>query len=181
MDIVFVTSNSHKFHEVKPIAESYGIRLHWKSLEYFEPQASTLQDVALGSLGILSPIIQGDFLLEDAGLTINALNGFPGPYSSFVFKTIGWQGILDLMKNKKDRTAYFEAIVVGRINGEVKISRGRVKGEISQDARGTRGFGFDPIFIPAGYDKTYAELSTTEKTTISHRGKAFNDFFQKVL
>ncbi len=118
-------------------------------------------------------------IVEDAGLFIEALNGFPGPYSSYVNKTIGVGGILKLMKNVKDRSAYFLSAVAfyNPDNGELKVFNGRVEGQIAEEAKGRSGFGFDPIFIPIGGDgRTFAEMGTEEKNRFSHRAMALRRF-----
>ncbi len=118
-------------------------------------------------------------IVEDAGLFIKALNGFPGPYSSYVNKTIGVEGILKLMRGIKDRTAYFFSVVAfydPDIN-ELEFFYGKVEGEIAEEARGKSGFGFDPIFTPIeGDGRTFAEMGVEEKNKFSHRSKALRKF-----
>ncbi len=166
----FLTSNKHKFEEVKPIFERYGIELVMLPYEKVEVQAN-LETVALVAAA-LAYSLPKPLLVEDAGLFIKALNGFPGPFSSYVFKTIGWKGILKLMEGVKERDAYFKA-VVACFNKGIRTFEGVVEGEIATEARGDKGFGFDPIFIPKGFSKTFAEMDILEKSEISHRGKAF--------
>lgn len=118
-------------------------------------------------------------VLEDSGLYINALKGFPGPYSSYVFKKIGNEGILKLMRSVKDRTAKFVCVVAfAHPKYGIRLFKGEVKGKISLEVRGSKGFGFDPIFIPEGSNKTFGEMDINEKNMFSHRSKAFKQFFQ---
>jgi len=112
------------------------------------------------------------FFVEDAGLFIRALNGFPGPYSSFVYKTIGIRGILKLLNDVSDRTAFFKSVIGLWCNDHIEIFEGVVEGHITKEPRGAGGFGFDPIFIPKGCKKTFAEMSVDEKNLFSHRAKA---------
>ena len=106
--------------------------------------AKTSATDAVGKCGL--PII-----VEDAGLFIEALNGFPGPYSSYVYRTLGTEGILKLMKNVDEREAYFQSVVAFSSPEEVpKCFHGKVKGKIFREVRGRPGFGFDPIFEPSG-------------------------------
>ena len=114
-------------------------------------------------------------MVEDAGLFIEALKGFPGPYSSYVYKTLGVQGILKLMEGVKRREAYFlSAIAYAEPGLEPKVFLGKVEGFIVPEARGSKGFGFDPIFQPKGSEKTFAEMGVEEKNRFSHRAKALS-------
>ncbi|MHA2407741.1 MAG: non-canonical purine NTP pyrophosphatase, partial [Candidatus Ranarchaeia archaeon] len=115
--------------------------------------------------------------VEDAGLFIDSLNGFPGPYSSYVLKTLGLNGILALMKNIEERRAEFRAVVafIHPADREVEIFNGITKGRISGTIRGEQ-WGYDPIFIPHGQTKTYAEMESSTKNKLSHRFQALNKF-----
>ncbi len=116
--------------------------------------------------------------VEDSGLHISALKNFPGAYSSFVYKTLNLEGILKLLKNIDDRTAYFESVVAyANTKGYIKTFTGITWGRISLESKGDNGFGFDPIFIPNEQnDRTFADMSLDEKNQYSHRGKAVNKF-----
>jgi len=116
--------------------------------------------------------------VEDAGLFVDALNGFPGPYSKYVYNTVGIKGILKLMKNVTNRSAYFMSVVsFGSPNEDPLCFVGKVDGKLSLDERGISGFGYDPIFIPSeGDGRTFAEMTTDEKNGYSHRAKALRKF-----
>ncbi|HDM60168.1 MAG TPA: non-canonical purine NTP pyrophosphatase, partial [Archaeoglobus veneficus] len=111
MELTFVTSNEGKFREAEEIAARYGIKLKWKKMSYLEPQGSSLEEIAKLSAEALSKELKEPFFLEDSGLFVEALKGFPGPYSSYVFKTIGNEGIVKLMDGVENRKAYFLAVV----------------------------------------------------------------------
>ncbi|MGB1995591.1 MAG: non-canonical purine NTP pyrophosphatase, partial [Candidatus Kariarchaeum pelagius] len=111
MVLKFITSNIHKYEEALLIGEKYEINISHENLEYVESQNDSFSEIARFSLDNLKGKIQGDFFIEDAGLVIECLNGFPGPYSSFVYSTIGNQGILELMRNEKNRNAKFISTV----------------------------------------------------------------------
>ncbi|MFQ6105846.1 MAG: XTP/dITP diphosphatase [Candidatus Hydrothermarchaeaceae archaeon] len=164
--VYFLTSNKHKFAEVQEIFYSYGIDVVWKKGGYTEIQADRLEKVVKKALEDM----QGCVIIEDAGLFIRALNGFPGVYSSYTLETLGNGGILKLMDGIKDRRAEFVSIA-GFKDRKVKLFKGIVKGNISHNARGRSGFGYDPIFIPAGYKDTFAENFELKKK-ISHRKKS---------
>ncbi|MEM1578349.1 MAG: XTP/dITP diphosphatase [Archaeoglobaceae archaeon] len=175
--MLFITSNEGKFREAKEIAKVYSIEIEWLKREYEEPQGSSLEEIAFKSAQILSKEIKEPFFIEDSGLFIESLNGFPGPYSSYVFKTIGNKGIIKLMEGIKNRRAYFKAVVAYFDGFGIKIFEGSVHGEIALEIRGTKGFGFDPIFLYG--KKTFAEMGE-EKNLVSHRRKALENFFRTI-
>ena len=115
-------------------------------------------------------------IVEDDGLFIDSLSGFPGPFSSYVFKTIGNYGILKLLAaiDASDTLAYFKSIIAFcDSNNEPIMFEGHVVGTISKNIQG-RGWGFDPIFIPEKQNKTYAQLA--EKNKLSHRYESLKKF-----
>jgi len=171
--IRFVTRNKHKFEEVSNVLQEYGIKVEQLCLDKPEVQAKSLSDVVRFSLILLYSVVGEPLVVEDTGLFIEALRGFPGVFSSYVFKTIGVNGILKLMENVSNRKAMFKSIV-GYIDGsQIALFEGIVNGRITYEPRGNMGFGFDPIFIPDGSEKTFAEMSVNEKNKFSHRAKAF--------
>jgi XTP/dITP diphosphohydrolase len=119
--------------------------------------------------------------VEDAGLFIDALNGFPGPYAAYVYKTIHNNGVLKLMEEEKNRKAVFQSVIAfcSKETPTPVSFFGESKGEITQTQRieaGKSGFGFDPIFKPEGSKKTFAEMTITEKNVYSHRANAIHKF-----
>jgi len=179
LKVIFVTKNEHKFMEAKAIAESMGIVLIQSHIRKVEIQAFDLKEIAVfSSRYVRNELSSSTYIVEDAGLFVRRLNGFPGPYSSYVYKTIGCEGVLKLLEGIDDRRATFKSVVVlydPRI-GEV-IFEGITEGTISYSIRGKGGFGFDPIFIPKMLKRTYAELTLAEKNEISHRAKAMKKTF----
>ncbi len=163
-----ITHNVHKFEEMKKVIPS----LEMVNMEYPEIQADTLEDVIEFSLNDLAGKIEGNFIIDDSGLFIHSLNDFPGVYSAYVFKTLGNRGILRLMEGMEDRSATFKTVIGLRIEGQNFKFVGLCHGRIATEERGTNGFGYDPIFIPEGYERTFAEMSTQEKNKVSHRGRA---------
>ncbi len=173
MKVKLVTSNKGKFEEFYEIAKRYGIEVEWVRKEYLEPQGDSLEFIARKSAEILAEELKPPFFIEDSGLFIDALNGFPGVYSSYVFKTIGNDGILKLMRGVENRNAKFVCVIAYN-NGDIRIFKGEVEGRISYEKRGEFGFGYDPIFEYEG--KTFAEMGD-EKNLVSHRRKAAEKFF----
>ncbi len=174
MKVRFVTSNRSKFEEVRKIGDSYGIEVGWVEKEYMEPQGGELEDVARISAEILANEVETPFFIEDSGLFIHALKGFPGVYSSYVFKTIGNEGILRLMEGIKNRDASFVCVIAYHDGESIRTFRGEVKGKIAGEMRGGYGFGYDPIFEVDG--RTFAEMGD-EKNEVSHRRRALEKFF----
>ena len=112
-------------------------------------------------------------MLEDAGLFIDALRGFPGVYSKYVFFTIGLPGILQLLQGAENRKAVFRSVYAYSEPGQKPvIVVGECNGTISTEPRGEHGFGYDPLFIPKGAKKTFGEMTIEEKNQYSHRAKA---------
>ncbi len=179
--IYFVTKNKGKYREVSELAKEYGIYVKMLGIEKLEIQSDDIREIALFSARWVINKIGKDIpiVVEDAGLFINALNGFPGPYSSYVYKTLGVDGILKLLNGIENRYAYFKAVAVLEHPelGE-HVFEGVVYGKIVYEPRGYGGFGFDPIFMPEGIERTFAELSPLEKNRFSHRARAFRSLFE---
>ncbi|MHA1687355.1 MAG: XTP/dITP diphosphatase [Candidatus Heimdallarchaeaceae archaeon] len=181
----FVTHNEHKYLEASKLAVEYNIEVMWVNFEYEEIQDDDPETIAKQSCTILLKekfSIDGPFFLEDAGLFIEALNGFPGPYSSYVYKKIGNKGILKLMENQENRKAYFKSVVAAYFGGDIHLFKGISWGEIAFQTHGEKGFGFDPIFIPeqlaeTDEPKTFAEMNTETKNLYSHRQKALRELY----
>jgi XTP/dITP diphosphohydrolase len=181
--IYFITSNIHKYEEAKRVLDKAGIKLILLKYSLPELQAPDLKESIIWKAYEGFKILKNSmFVIEDAGLFIKSLNGFPGVYSSYVYKTIGIEGILKLMENKNDREAYFEACGVLSLGNNIfKMFCERTYGVISDMKRGQRGFGFDPIFIPKNSNKTFAEMDVDEKNNFSHRGKLFKKIVEYLL
>lgn len=178
--INFITGNNGKVHEATEKFKPLGFTIVQKDLGYPEIQTETLEEVAkYGVTHIQQKGITHPFILEDAGVFIDELHGFPGVYSSYVYFTIGLDGILKILKDSKNRSAVFRSVFAyAEPNGEPKLFIGECKGTISTDKLGIKGFGYDPIFIPEGFEKTFAEMDTKEKNLISHRGKSLEKLYQ---
>ncbi len=171
--IYFITSNKGKVLEAQNKLSH--IQIEQKNMGYPEIQADTLKEVATYGIKYIEKNLKEAFILEDAGLFIKNLKGFPGVYSAYVFKTIGCAGILDLMKNLEDkqREATFKSVFAYKEQNKApQFFIGETLGKITQEMKGKNGFGYDPIFKPYGRNNTFAEMNTEDKNRISHRGKA---------
>jgi XTP/dITP diphosphohydrolase len=146
-----------------------------KDLGYPEIQADSLEEVAAWGVSYVQERFRDTFILEDAGLFIDTLQGFPGVYSKYVFFTIGLEGILRVLDGVENRNAVFRSVYAYNEPGKKPIIViGECQGVISMEKQGTRGFGYDPIFIPDGAQKTFGEMSVAEKNQFSHRAKALD-------
>lgn len=176
--LYFATTNKGKFIEAALLAEKFGIRLIRLNAEKLEIQAQSLSQIASFAAKQMASSEKRSVVVEDAGFFVDALKGFPGPYSAHVLQQIGWSGILKLMNNTPNRKASFQAAVAYCTpEGGPKCFTGIVNGTVSRQGRGAYGFGFDPIFIPrVGDGRTFAEMRAEEKNKFSHRAKAFSKF-----
>jgi XTP/dITP diphosphohydrolase len=173
----FLTQNPHKYNEARAILASQSIMIRHLSQAKTEIQGSNPQEIAKFALETALKRNKKKILVEDSGLFVDSLNGFPGPYSSYVLGTIDLKGVLTLMKNRRNRRAYFQASVAyGSPYHKPRVFTGKVVGRISQSILGETGFGYDPIFIPDGSRKTFGQSSQAFKNARSHRAKAFLKF-----
>lgn len=183
MHLVFVTGNPGKLEEARTALAPYAT-IEQDPGGYPEIQADTLQEVARAGLDHVGRRRDPPFFLEDAGLFVDALNDFPGVYSAYAYKTLGVEGILRLIKDTPAdrRTARFQAVIGYRDpDHNDHLFTGSVAGFIAPVAKGTHGFGFDPIFVPRALSedpqgKTFAQLPSQEKNEHSHRGAAIARF-----
>ena len=170
-DLAFVSSNPNKYREAEAILESFGVGIEFLRHGLSEIQSDSLEIIASAkALNAFSKFAR-PVLVEDAGLFIDSLGGFPGPYSSYVLDTLGCKGILAL--TGPDRAARFVSVVAYCDGNGVKSFDGQVRGTISESERGN-GWGYDPVFIPAGSEQTFAE--TDAKDEISHRRLSLQAF-----
>ena len=146
MEILFATGNSNKVSEASTVLAKFGhtisqLKIDGKTVDFSEPQADGIEEVAISKSVQARDFVMGTnleesaILVEDSGLFINSLNGFPGPYSSFVERKIGLQGILDLLKNKDERVAEYRAVAILSTKHETISSEGRCIGNISRKIR----------------------------------------------
>jgi len=173
--LYLASKNVGKISELRKLGSYFGIEVVPVDLPKVEIQSESLEEVSLYSAVNAFLTFRRPLIVEDSGLYIEALNLFPGAYSSFVYKTIGIRGVLKLLEGVENRRAYFKSVIALAAPNlpEVKLFTGVVRGVIAAEPRGSGGFGFDPIFIPEGFSKTFAEMSEEEKNRVSHRGGAF--------
>ena len=180
--IVFATHNNHKLEEIKDILGAEYEVLGLTEINCFEeiPETGdTLEQNALLKAQYIKEKYGYDCFADDTGLEIPALNNEPGVYSARYAgeskdSQANMEKVLTELKAKNDRRAQFRTIIAFLSGDEVYQFEGKIEGHIIEKARGNTGFGYDPIFIPSGYDKTFAELGSEIKNRISHRSQAVN-------
>jgi len=171
MILKVITSNPGKVREYKASLSSLGIEVVHMKIPYEEIQTSDLREVVIKGMEYLKAFSLSDFIIDDSGIFVDALNGFPGVFSAYALKTIGNAGILKLMENVSNRNANFQCCIGCNISGKDIIVLGRCDGVILMKESGTEGFGFDPIFSHDG-KRSFAEIPLDEKNDVSHRGNA---------
>lgn len=181
MNLTFATNNPKKSNELKIILEKYGYNvLNLNDLDInteIIESGKTFHENALIKAQHLHELTGEMSLGEDSGLEVSALSGRPGIYSA---RYAGQHGndkaniekLMSELKNTEDRSARFITVIAVYDGNKVLYFEGEIKGKIADNAVGTGGFGYDPIFIPEGYSKTFAEFSSSEKNEISHRARA---------
>ncbi len=179
MELVFATNNAHKLEEVQ---QMIGDRFKLLSLadigchEDIPETGATFEDNAQQKTDYLKERFNVDCFADDSGLEVDALQGEPGVYSARYAGTRDMEKNIDLVLEKlgdnPNRTARFKTVISLNINNEQHFFEGSIEGKIITERIGTKGFGYDPIFIPNGYDTTFAEMSLEEKNRISHRSVA---------
>lgn len=180
MKIVFATNNANKLHEVSKIIPK-GIKIvslkDINCLVDIPETSKTLEGNSFLKANYVYQNYKKNALADDTGLEIDALNGSPGVFSArFAGEPANHknniQKVLLELQNQKDRNAQFRTIFTLILNGNIFQFEGTVKGKIIKEERGLGGFGYDPIFIPEGHNRTFAELPLEIKNEISHRGIA---------
>lgn len=181
MKIVFATNNKHKLEEIEDIL---GKDFEIVSLaeigchEDIPETGLTLEENARQKSTYIVEHYNHDCFADDTGLEVDSLNGEPGVHSARYAEgtdhdsEANMRKLLSKMSNVKDRTARFRTVISLIINGVEHQFEGRVEGRIATEKHGKEGFGYDPIFIPEGYDKSFAELGEEVKNQISHRARA---------
>jgi XTP/dITP diphosphohydrolase len=178
-DICFVTGNQNKIIEVEKLIKNFKI-ISTKDLNFYDEIPET-ENTIKGNAFIKSSFIYNKFNIncfsDDSGLFINALGGEPGVRSARYASEISDTEkninlVLKNLRGEEDRSAAFQTCICLIINGKTSYFEGSVKGIITSKRLGSRGFGYDPIFIPEGYERSFAQMSLEEKNKISHRSIA---------
>lgn len=180
MKLRLVTGNAHKLQEYRHGLSALGLEIDHLPVECDEIQADTLEEVVRACIAQLRRDGHRNFMLDDSGLFVPALNDFPGVYSAYVMQTLGCKGMLRLLEGL-DRTARFECCigVCSDDLGEFTVT-GVSPGSIIGEERGKGGFGYDPIFVPEGQSLSFAQMDMGSKNVFSHRGRAMKELAAEI-
>jgi len=179
-ELVFATQNKHKLEEIQQAINGQFRIISLFDLNYFEdiPETGeTLMENALQKANFIYQNYEKDCFADDTGLEIEALNGEPGVYSArYAGNGRSFEDnmnkVLEKLHNKTNRKACFKTVIALIYKKQTYYFEGIVNGTITTEKKGKEGFGYDPIFLPNGYTKTFAELSLEEKNKMSHRAIA---------
>jgi inosine triphosphate pyrophosphatase len=181
--VTFVTGNQNKLKEVRAIlGEEHADRFTLEACKVDLPELQGEPEDIKEKVMLAAKQINGPTLVEDTSLCYNALKGLPGPYVKWFLDKLGHDGLNKMLAGYEDKTAYAQCIFayVDGPGGEPKVFTGTTDGKIVP-ARGPTDFGWDPVFEPTGYDKTYAEMDKAVKNSISHRYRALDKFREFIL
>ena len=178
--LVFASNNKHKAEEIKSILKNNFqiVTLKEAGIDIDIPEPhETLEENASEKSKVIFELTQSDCFSEDSGLEVYALGGAPGVKSARYAgehsnDTNNITKLLREMAGIEDRRAYFKTVISLIIDGKEFLFEGRCEGYIAKEINGSNGFGYDPVFVPEGQEKTFAQMSIDEKTSMSHRKKA---------
>jgi XTP/dITP diphosphohydrolase len=180
MKLLFASSNEHKIAEIKALLPHGFQLISLKEIQFYDdiPEtADTLEGNAIQKATFLADKMNIPCFADDSGLIIPSLNGEPGVYSARYAgdhrnADDNMNLVLDKLRDQNERNAHFSTVIALYIHHKVHIFDGKIDGTIIHEKRGNAGFGYDPIFLPDGSEKTFAEMSTEEKNARSHRARA---------
>lgn len=180
MKLVFATNNLNKLGEVEALLPQHYKLLNLKEIGCTEdiPETQpTIEGNAIQKALYVQQKFGYDCFADDTGLEVSALDGAPGVYSAryageHCNANDNMEKLLQALQTKTDRSAQFKTVIALYLNSQLYTFTGICKGEILTEERGSKGFGYDPIFVPDGYKQTFAEMDLQLKNQISHRAKA---------
>lgn len=188
-ELIFATNNKHKAQEMERLMQNMYVIKSLGEIGFtddIEEPYDTLEKNAEQKANTIFSFCNINTFADDTGLFVPALNGAPGVHSARYAgepsnNINNIQLLLKNLETKQDRKAYFKTVICYVANGESHFFEGKIDGEIIMEQRGSQGFGYDSIFLPNGFTRTFGEMSAEEKNTISHRAKAFQAFKQYLL
>lgn len=186
MKLVFATNNKHKLKEVQSLLLSSIELLSLEAIGCYEeiPETQpTIEGNALQKANYIKEHYGYDCFADDTGLEVKALDGAPGVYSARYAgpnrdADDNNKKLLNELSDKIDRTAQFKTVIALILDGKTHTFEGICKGTITKEKIGDDGFGYDPLFLPEGHEKTFAEMSIAQKNELGHRGKAIQKLIQ---
>ncbi|MDX1544398.1 MAG: non-canonical purine NTP diphosphatase [Christiangramia sp.] len=186
MKLVFATHNRNKFIEIKSLLPGHIELLSLDDIgckEDIEETGDTIDENAIIKAEYVRSHYGFDCFADDTGLEVDSLDGAPGVYSARYAgddkdDDANVRKLLKQLEEQNNRTARFKTVIALNLKRNENLFTGICEGYILNERRGTNGFGYDPVFLPKGYDKSFAEMDLREKSKISHRGKAFRDLIE---
>ncbi len=174
--IFFITGNAMKAREAKLILPKFGIEVEQKDIDVPEIHDKDAAHIAARKAEDAFRLLKHPLIVEDTGLCIKAMNGYPGTFIKHFFNSIGPEGIIGFMHGKERTADAVTVVAYCDSGGHARTFEGRVRGRISESIRKRNDFDWDMIFIPDGYEQTFSELDMSEKNEISQRRKALEKF-----
>ena len=182
MKLVFATNNPNKLQEVSNMISNQIKIISLKDISFNEEiieSENTIKGNAILKANFIKNNYGYDCFADDTGLEVDFLNGKPGVYSKrFAGKNatdeLNMKKLIECMEESTNRTARFKTVIALNINNKLTTFTGICEGEILTKKRGSNGFGYDPVFLPKGYNKTFGEMDMADKNKIGHRSKAVN-------
>lgn len=179
MELIFATNNKNKLQEVQAMLKNIKLKTlaEINCTEDIPESSPTITGNAIQKINYLTQYYSADGFADDTGLEIEALNGAPGVYSARYAgeeksAEANMNLVLEKLKGQPNKKARFVTVIALNINREQYLFEGVCTGKIVSEKKGEKGFGYDPIFVPDGFDKTFAQMTMKEKASVSHRGKA---------
>lgn len=187
MDLIFASHNENKVNEIRAVLPPEIKLLSLNDIGFYEEieeTGTTLEENSKIKAETIYKLTRKNVFADDTGLFVEALNGAPGVHSSRFSETGNSEDnirkLLEELKDVTNRKAYFKTVICLFWKGEIYILDGKIQGEIINELRGEKGFGYDPVFVPETYNQTFAEMSVEEKSKISHRTKAVENLIKFV-
>ena len=190
--IVIATRNEHKYHEIKEILNDLPCEFlfagDYPELPEIEENGETLLENAVIKAKETAKLLKMPCIADDTGFFVRGIDNRPGIYAArYAGDNCTYEDnvnkVLSEMEGIEDRYAYFSTVTAFfcPFDDYMGVGEGKVEGELIKTKKGSKGFGYDPIFIPAGYDKTYSEMNDSQKNKISHRYKSILDLKEKII
>lgn len=185
IELVFATNNKHKLQEADQIIGEEVLILNLSDIdgeEDIDETADTLEGNALIKARFIASRHNVSCFADDTGLEVEALNGAPGVrsarYAGEPANAVeNMKKLLDELEGETRRQARFRTVIALILEGQEYLFEGIIEGHILEEQRGEKGFGYDPVFVPLGETRTFAEMSASEKNKLSHRGKALEKMY----
>lgn len=178
-ELILVSTNKHKFRELKKIALEFGIKLKMRKAQLLEAKADSIEKIALYKAKQAFQRFKKPLIVEDTGIYFSEYNNFPGAYSKTVYLSLGFKGLLRLIRPLKNKKAFFKTTICYIDGKKTKVFTGILKGKLTNKVYDKEEdvMPYEKIFKPKNYNITLSSIPRKEKNTFSHRAKAARLFF----